>query len=366
MHRATDEVNRGTGMEYSAFSLCEGVSGRSHVQVLQHLLEQVEIADRGDLDMWFFAEHHANPSYSLTPSPNLLIAAASQRTNTIRLGNMVNVLPYHHPLRAAEEIRVLDALTGGRLEVGVGRGGIPCEQAAFGLEGSDNGERFTIALELLFRFLTETKVDYDTKYWAGTGAVTVPEPTQRPHPPLWLACVSDQSFATAARLGINCATSLSYPALLADQLRQYRAAWEEAGHEGEGRFGLLAYTVVAESTAEAIRFGKEFVQRKVDGFLHAFSKNGPTTDHKSASWSRRRLFEHISRLTFNELVDENLIVFGTVDECVEQLQSLKSAGVDMFSAWIQFAELDFAFAKRSLRLFCEEVVPTVEAKRGAM
>ncbi len=104
-------------MRYSGFSLCDGAAGYTHIETLSHLLRQVEIADQGGMDGWFFAEHHDNAVYSLTPSPNLLVAAAASRTEQIRLGTMVTVLPYHHPLRAAEEIRLLDALTGGRLEV---------------------------------------------------------------------------------------------------------------------------------------------------------------------------------------------------------------------------------------------------------
>jgi len=112
-------------MRYSGFSLCDGAAGYTHIETLSHLLRQVEIADQGGMDGWFFAEHHDNAVYSLTPSPNLLVAAAASRTEQIRLGTMVTVLPYHHPLRAAEEIRLLDALTGGRLEVGVARCELP-------------------------------------------------------------------------------------------------------------------------------------------------------------------------------------------------------------------------------------------------
>ncbi len=232
-------------MEYGGFSLCEGVSGHSHFQALRHQLELVDVADEGGMDAWFFPEHHCNPVYSLSPSPNLITAVASQRTRRIRLGSMVTVVPFHHPLRAAEEIRLLDALTGGRLEVGLGRGGIRYETAAFGMGHTDSQEVFTVGIELLLRFLTEGSVDYDTPFWTGTGAVVVPEATQRPHPPIWFAAASDRTIEKAAELGAHCMTGLSYTGLLGKQIRLYREAW--AHHQNRkppGRFGLLVLTVV--------------------------------------------------------------------------------------------------------------------------
>lgn len=354
-------------MEYSGFSLCEAPADRPHAETLNHLLRQVETADVGGMEGWFFAEHHSNAAYSLTPSPNLLLAAAGARTARIRLGTMVTVLPYHHPLRVAEEIRLLDALTGGRLEVGLARGGIPYEQAAFGMEDADNEGMLAVGLELLLRLLTEESVDYDTVYWRGKGATAVPQATQTPHPPMWLAAVSDHSFQMAARFGMGCETSLSYPELLKAQMEIYGEAWNRHHPEKRrGRFGVLLYTVVAETERDAIQYGKRFVQQKIDGFLGGFGNPRPGTKHRPAAKSRRRLFDHISKLSFDQMIEESLIVFGSVEQCVEQVARLRSTGIDMLTYWLQFAGLDFDFADRSLTLLCEEVIPRVErAATGA-
>lgn len=213
-------------VKYSGFSICEAAPGRPHAETLNHLLHEVEFADRAGMDGWFFAEHHSNAGYSLTPSPNLLIAAAAARTERIRLGTMVTVLPYHHPFRAAEEIRHLDALSGGRLEVGLARGGIPHEQAAHGLESADNEEMLEVGTELLLRLLTEESVNYDTKYWKGETATVVPEQTQRPHPPMWLAAMSERTMDLAARFRMSCMTGLAYPEVLREQMQRYRKACE--------------------------------------------------------------------------------------------------------------------------------------------
>ena len=350
-------------MEYAGFSLCEGASGHAHLEALNHLLEFVDVADHGGMDAWFFPEHHCNPQYSLIPSPNLITAVASERTRRIRLGSMVTVVPFHHPLRAAEEIRLLDALTGGRLEVGLGRGGIRYETGAFGMGHTDSEEVFTVGTELLLRFLTEGTVDYDTPFWTGTGAVVVPEATQRPHPPIWLAAGSDRTFAKAAQLGAHCMTGLSYGELLGHQIALYRDAWaqhQNRNRKPPGRFGLLVFTVVAESTRDAERHGKDAVQGKVDEFLYRFSQVRPGTEQQASTVTRLRLFEHLSKLSFRQLIEEGVILFGSVDDCVEQVAVLRSSGLDMLTTWVQFAGLDYEFARRSLRLFCDEVIPRVE------
>jgi alkanesulfonate monooxygenase SsuD/methylene tetrahydromethanopterin reductase-like flavin-dependent oxidoreductase (luciferase family) len=162
-------------MQYYGFSLAGAYPRRPHAQALGDLIDAVEAADRLGFAGWFFAEHHVDPNFSLTPSPNLLIAAASRRTQRLRLGNMVNVLPFHHPLRVAEEIRMLDLLTGGRLEVGFGRGQVRIEQSAFGTEREARW-RCSTPLHRIRRFLLDEQIDYRTRGGA-SAAAAIPEAT---------------------------------------------------------------------------------------------------------------------------------------------------------------------------------------------
>lgn len=347
-------------MDYYGFSLCESLLGQGDIEGLDHMLQQMELAERAGLDGWFLAEHHSDASYSLTPSPNLLLAAASQRTQQIRIGNMVNVLPYHHPLRAAEEIRLLDALTGGRLEVGLGRGGIAHEQAAFGVDRRDAPSMFSEGVKLLLRFLTEDSVDYDTSWWSGVGATAVPEATQRPHPPLWLSSVSDESVERAARLGINCMTSFSYTQLLHSRMKMYRDCWKRyRPGEPAGKFAVLVPVVVAEREHEAMAVARGPVEQKLRGLVNALARE-PGTALPGGATRRARVQEHISELSFSGLIEEQLVIFGSVEQCVEQLERLRATGVDMLTAWLQFKGLDQEFVDRSLQLFGEEVVTRVE------
>ena len=274
---------------------------------------------------------------------------------------MVTVLPYHHPLRAAEEIRLLDALSAGRLEVGLGRGGIAHEQAAHGLDSADNEEMLEVGMGLLLRFLSEESVDYNTKYWQGKLATVVPERTQRPYPPMWLGAMSDRTMDLAARFGMSCMTGLAYPEVLQEQMERYRDAYG-VYHPGTdpGRFGVLTCAVVADSEAEAERHGGAALRQKVNAFLRSFGNPRPGTEGLQSAKSRRRLFDHISKLSFQGWVDEGLIVFGSVEQCADQLARIRARGVDMVSFWLHFAGLDFDFSDESLRLLCEEVIPRAE------
>src|SRR5947207_3334504 len=143
-------------MEFHVFDVTGG-GQHDQAMVYERHFRQLELAERGGMDGYWFAEHHFDPAFNITPSPNLLIAAAASRTRRIQLGNMCNVLPYHHPLRAAEEIRMLDLLTNGRLQVGLGRGSLFHEQRGWGVPREETAERFEVTWDLMRRFLTETE-----------------------------------------------------------------------------------------------------------------------------------------------------------------------------------------------------------------
>jgi len=157
-----------------------------------------------DLETWgfegiFFSEHHFVPG-RLSPSPHLLIAAMSQRTRTLRLGAMGVVLPLYEPWRVAEEIAMLDMLTGGRLEVGMASGSAPMEYRALGIASEDVRPRFEEALDIVQQALAASEVTYDGKFFKFDKLVISPRPVQQP-PPQWIPVTSPGSAAMAARHG---------------------------------------------------------------------------------------------------------------------------------------------------------------------
>lgn len=300
----------------------------------ERVIDQARLADEGGLDAYYLTEHHFNPGFHVVPSPNLLVAALSQTTARARLGVMCTNLTLHHPVRVAEEIRMLDLLTGGRLEVGFGRGAADHELEGYGVDPCDAEPIFDQSLALVRELLTTGETEgYEGGPWHGQKVVLVPEPTQRPHPPLWLAAVSDRSVQKAARLGLNLCTAFLDIDGVARTARLYRDAWQEAvPHVPCGRYGTLQQVFVGETEAE--------LRRSAGPQLQGWVTAG---------------------LSLEEATAQGRLVYGTPEHCTAQLLRLAASGVDMFQGWFQFGSLDHETSNRSLALFCATVVPAVRA-----
>lgn len=353
-------------MEYRGFNLGEDLPGLSTLENYGHTLRMIEMADAAGVDGWFLAEHHCESSFSLVPSPNLLLAAAAGRTSRIHLGALVTVLPYHHPLRVAEEIRMLDVLTDGRLEIGFGRGAIRHEQAAYGVDRGTTAELFEDGMELLMRLLTERDVEFENKWWHGTVKEVVPSAIQEPIPPMWIVAVSASSIDRAARYGAHAAVSLTPMKLAREHIARYEEAWQK--HQGDaprGKFSFGITIAVGETHEEAERFARKPLVGKAEKFLSQISDrpkgDDPAYAEHEAGW---RDFVDSS---FEDMINDGLVVYGSVDEAVEQLQRINAeCGADAMTFVPQFVGLDHEFARRSLELFITEVIPRAHTDHAAL
>jgi alkanesulfonate monooxygenase SsuD/methylene tetrahydromethanopterin reductase-like flavin-dependent oxidoreductase (luciferase family) len=348
-------------MEIFGFGVSGEIPGQPHTQALHDLFDVVREADRLGIDGWFFTEHHGNSQFSITPAPNLLIAALAQTTSRIRLGNMVTVLPFHHPLRVAEETRTLDLLSGGRLEMGFGRGHLPLEQRAFGVDREQTVEMFDAALDIVQRLLGGETVDYHTPWWNGDGASAVPEPV-RQEIPLWITC---SSIDRCAMRGANCATALLTRNAADERLAEYRASWDRHHPDrlGEGKFSVSATVAVADTEAEAVRQVKSELAKHQAVYGQAVAApDGPLTGSYAA---HRATYEQFVGATYDRLVDDGLLIVGTVEQCREQMVRLRDRGFDRVLCVFQSDETGYEFALESMRRFATEVVPYVRAQAPA-
>jgi alkanesulfonate monooxygenase SsuD/methylene tetrahydromethanopterin reductase-like flavin-dependent oxidoreductase (luciferase family) len=350
-------------MLFSVFDVTQSISGRPHRAVYDHVFEQAAIAERGGIDAYYLAEHHFDPKYSVLASPNLLLAALAQRTSTIRLGAMTTVLPYHHPVRVAEEIRTLDALCGGRLDVAFGRGALRLEQTGWGIERSETSEMFETSYELVRTLLVENEVpSFDARWWKGGRVVLVPEATQLPHPPFWLTAVSFTSAYKAGRLGMHLATAFRSNDERREIVENYRAGWEEwrESHPGApvGLYASEHHVFVAETVAEADRFARPHLEGWMEHFLKIISDR-PAAGEDPSYDTHKRHHNGIMASSWQQLIDDCRVVYGTPDQVVAQLTRMADSGMDMFMGYFQFGELDYDASNRSMKLFCEEVLPRV-------
>ena len=176
-------------------------AGRPLEEIYEDRLHLLELADRGPFHAYHLAEHHGTP-LGLAPSPNIFLSAAAQRTRRIRLGTLVNVLPLYEPVRLWEEVCMLDHLSGGRLDVGIGRGGNPYELANYGIAAEEAGARYLEVWEVLRGGLSEGRVDHQGARYPRRASTPL-RPLQQPYPPLWYPTSNPQSIPFAGEQGLN-------------------------------------------------------------------------------------------------------------------------------------------------------------------
>src|SRR6266704_6687873 len=178
-------------------------SADSEYRLLHESLAQIELADGLGYDYAWEVEHHFLEEYSHMSAPEVFLGAASQRTKKIRLGHGILQLPTSHPIRVAERAAVLDLLSSGRVELGLGEAQGPIELHPFGARVRDKREQWEEAVRALVPMFTRTSVEHEGRFWQFPARNVIPKPRQKPHPPLWVACSNIATIASAGRWGLG-------------------------------------------------------------------------------------------------------------------------------------------------------------------
>lgn len=260
-------------MRFSVFDHNDA-SGRPAAQQIAERLELVRAYERLGYRAYHMAEHHGTP-LGITPSPHLMLAAASQRTSVIRLGTLISILPLYHPMRAIEEACTLDQLTNGRLDLGVGRGISPVETSFHGVPGDQAQDQFDEAFEILRAGLTSDTVDFHGKYYQIDGAPVVTRPVQRPHPPLWYGTRTLDRAPWCARL------TMPMMALVpSERVRPltdaYKAEWAALGRAEADLppLGITRSVVLADTNEAAMAIANRAFVRFRENFELLWHKFG--------------------------------------------------------------------------------------------
>ena len=212
-----------------------------------------ETLDRLGYDGVGFNEHHTSP-YGLMNSPNLMAAAAAQRTQRLRLLIYGNLLPLHDPLRLAEELAMLDCLSNGRIVSGFARG-IPREYNVYKVPLSESRARFEEAWEIIRRAWTEEAFSYAGRFWSYQDVAIWPRPVQQPHPPVWVpVTTSKETIEWAAEHDIPITPGIGSPGLREDIVRYYAGCLAKHGRQLTPDHLIMSTTAyVADSKAQAVR-----------------------------------------------------------------------------------------------------------------
>jgi alkanesulfonate monooxygenase SsuD/methylene tetrahydromethanopterin reductase-like flavin-dependent oxidoreductase (luciferase family) len=331
--------------------------GRGEADVYADALGEIELADRLGFHGVWIVEHHLMPGYSHASKPDLVLAALARRTRHLRLGLGVVPLPYHHPLHVAERIGTLDVLSGGRLEVGIGRGFSPAEYRAFGVDMADSRQRVEESLAILRASAANEVIDHHGPHFRLDRVRVVPRPLQAPYPPLWTAAVSPETFDWAARERLGVLAGPFKPwFMVADDIARYRGAWH--GPEPM-RIGMTVGMLCLRDGRRARALAAPALRWSYGELLRAttpvLERLWPSYEHERNIGRFRRLLKLGARLSVLELA--GLAVVGSPDECVARIERYARAGVTHLLCSVGAGGVPTEVVRESLECIATDVLP---------
>jgi alkanesulfonate monooxygenase SsuD/methylene tetrahydromethanopterin reductase-like flavin-dependent oxidoreductase (luciferase family) len=332
-------------MEFGIFDHLDR-SPASLADYYEERLAIVELFDRAGFYGYHLAEHHATP-LGMAPSPSVFLAAVAQRTRRLRFGPMIFALPLYHPIRMIEEICMLDQMSGGRLDVGFGRGASPIELELYGVNPDDARDIYDEALAVVMKGLAGQSVSFQGKHFSYDNVPMELSPLQKPHPPVWYGVHANDSAVRSAKQALN-VISLDGVEATRGFSDHYRAAWKETGRTGPmPKFGIGRMLVVADTDADAQRLAERAYPVWSASFLHLFKVYDRMPRHPRPS-------------EFSAIQVDGRGFCGsprTVTEIVRQ--QMAESGADYFVGQFAFGDLTLAETRRSIELFAAEVMPAL-------
>lgn len=326
-------------------------------ELYEQRLQCLEYADEAGFYCYHLAEHQATP-LGMAPSPGVFLSAAIQRTQRLRLGPLVYLLPLYNPLRLVQEICMLDQMSRGRLEVGIGRGVSPYELAFYNVTPPQARALFREALDILISGLTHGEVSYTGEYFSFKHVRLHIEPFQRPYPPLWYPTDNTNSITWLAQEGLNTITHYPPMTTMRELFDLYKQVWQEHdsnpkrlnAHVSAPKYGIVRHVYVAETDAQALQEAKAAFAHFIDNFNYLRIVSGDTSGRAAylADFEARQA--------------EGLHIVGSPDTVKRQVQEhLRITGANYFVGSFFFGTLTSEQMLRSLRLFAEEAMPVFRA-----
>src|SRR5882724_11532244 len=336
---------------------CDYREGRTQEEAFAEAMSIAEIAETHGLDGVWLAERHfamhrrpTDPMGAGIPSiasvPLVLAAAIAARTKRLRIGT-------------GEEAATVDQISQGRLDFGVGRSGFPRAYSGYGVRYDESRERFQESLDVILKAWTREGFSHTGKYFTFDNLTVVPRPYQKPHPPIWVAATTHDTFPMVGRMGFSLVTGLrgfDVPEA-AQHLNAYRAALREAGHPGDGNVYLRIPVYVAATAAQARSEPEESTMRAyrrlAENMAASVGAAGTTGSEERAERADR-----LSHVTYDELLRDR-VAYGTPDMVVDRLRHLRAelglSGVIMESNVGGRVPLERVLS--SIRLYAQEVAP---------
>lgn len=310
--------------------------------VYARALQRIEIMDQTGYDAVWLAEHHFS-GFSVCPSVHVMGAHVAARTRRLRIGTAVSLAAFYHPLRLAEEVALLDVLSGGRVDWGAGRGFDRKEFENFGVTQQESAARFREAVEIVLAAWQSSRIDFDGQFFHFHDVEVLPKPLQRPHPPVWVAASSEPAIEWAAQQGHSILMDPHAAHVEIGRKRAlYRTRLAEHGHAFEGReIPIARLLAVAPSESEAREVARRGAHWIVGSYL---------------SPMHAQIFDPKNLLGLADLHDpverslRGSVIHGTPESVVAQIEQLRD---EIGLEYLMCAPL----SHESFVLFTEQVLP---------
>lgn len=341
-------------MEFGAFLLLQSPTARSSKEIFDRGIQIAQHADHLGFDSIWCAEHHFS-TYGYLSRPLQFATHLASRTERIRVGSAVVVLPLHHPLIVAEEIGTADVLSNGRLDVGFGRGYQPYEFERLGLDLADSRERFDEAVDVILKAFEGKPFSYSGKHYNFDETSIFPLPVQEPRPPIWVVGQSQESIAASVRRGFNIVSGGFGVPL--ERLREFRKGYDAMDIPANVKSTIRVstqrpvYVTRDESELPAIVEQARWNMRVTLSLRQGLER---------VEGGRAVAVPFDTEPSTEELLDQYFIM-GTPKQCIEKLEALEDAmKIDHFNGSFWFGDLAQDKVLKSMELFAKEVMPAFQ------
>ena len=340
-------------------------------KLYQDALDQVELADRLGFDYAWEVEHHFLEEYSHSSSPEVFLAACSQRTKNIRLGHGIRqVIPgYNHPARTAECIATLDLVSNGRVDFGTGESSAILELGGFGVDVASKRRAYLESVEEICNMMAmDPYPGFSGEFFSMPCRNLVPKPLQKPHPPVWVACSNRETIKLAAELGIGALCfAFAEPKEARHWINEYYGIIKSdrcvpIGHAVNANIAVVTSFSVHRNREEAVRRG----QHGFEFFKHALANLYIFGEHvpgRTDIW--QEFSENKSDMLADVIPSGGLGGIGTPDDLREHLGSFEETGVDQVIFIQQAGRNKHEHICESLELFADEVMPAFKSRDPA-
>ncbi|MCA8928156.1 MAG: LLM class flavin-dependent oxidoreductase [Alphaproteobacteria bacterium] len=342
----------------------------SEYMLHQNALSQLELADRLGYDYAWEVEHHFLEEYSHSPAPEVFLGAASQRTKNIRLGHGIIQLTTNHPARVAERVATLDLLSSGRVEFGMGESASNTELDPFGVRFEDKREIWEEMVQAVIPMFSGEPVEFNGKYFSMPKRLVVPQPLQRPHPPLWVACSQLDTIEMAGRRGLG---ALGFQFVSADAAHAWVSAYYNAitkrldklaDYQINPNMALVSYFMCAKTDEEA--------RKRAEGltfFQFALQFYGQSKTRERPPAASVNLWDEFTKWkdANPEIVERALRggLVGSPDTIRKKLRRFQTSHIDQVILLNQAGKNSHEDICDSLELFAREVMPEFHAEEPA-